>query len=83
VPTFHNYYQGAENETPKVYREWGGSWYPLQSRLGGLGERRRKLPQQGPAEPWLQMHSAAFLAAEMLLMATFLLLYYTKEVIKL
>jgi len=42
--------QGAGIETPKASRggEWGGS-FPLPSRLGGLGERR-KLPQRGPAE---------------------------------
>ena len=36
--------EGAETETPKALRgERMGMWFPLPSRLGGLGERR-KLP---------------------------------------
>ena len=42
--------EGARIEAPKAPSGWGlGRGYPLHSRLGGLGERR-KLPQQGPGQ---------------------------------
>jgi len=41
--------EGASIETPKAPSGVGyGEGCPLPSRLGGLGEHRRELPQRGP-----------------------------------
>jgi len=54
MPTFQNEKEGSVGgdvfEAPKATRGRGmGRGFPLSSRLGDLGERR-KLPQQGPGQ---------------------------------